>query len=271
MVESLIESEAWIRLGFFTGIFTAMAIWEIVAPRRPRPIGRRARWPGNILVVVVNTAVVRIVLPASAVSVAIAVEASGWGLLNLVTLPLWLAALISVLVLDLAIYTQHVVFHYVPVLWRLHRMHHADIDIDVTTGARFHPIEIVLSMCIKFALIVILGAPAAGVLVFEIILNATSMFNHSNVRIATRIDRWLRCIVVTPDMHRVHHSIVGLETNSNFGFNLPWWDRLFSTYRAQPAAGHQAMIIGIDQFRDPQELRIDRMLLQPLRPGSPSR
>jgi sterol desaturase/sphingolipid hydroxylase (fatty acid hydroxylase superfamily) len=220
-------------------------------------------------VVLIDTVVVRILLPTSAVTVALAVEAHGWGILNLVTLPLWLAALLSVVILDLAIYAQHVVFHYVPVLWRLHRMHHADIDIDVTTGARFHPLEILLSMCIKFALIVILGAPAVGVLIFEVILNATAMFNHSNVRISKRIDAWLRCVVVTPDMHRVHHSIVGRETNSNFGFNLPWWDRLFSTYRAQPVAGHQAMTIGIDQFRDPKELRIDRMLLQPLRPGSP--
>ncbi len=269
MAESLIESEAWIRLACFSTIFVVMAVWELAAPRRPRPIGRRARWPGNILVVVIDTVVVRILLPTSAVTVALAVDAQGWGLLQLVTLPLWVAALLSVVLLDLAIYAQHVVFHYVPVLWRLHRMHHADIDIDVTTGARFHPVEILLSMCIKFALIVILGAPAVGVLIFEVILNATAMFNHSNVNVSARIDRWLRCLVVTPDMHRVHHSIVGRETNSNFGFNLPWWDRIFSTYRAQPAAGHQAMTIGIEQFRDPQELRIDRMLLQPLRPGSP--
>ena len=269
MAESLIESEAWIRLACFSTIFVVMAVWELAAPRRPRSIGRSARWPGNILVVVIDTVVVRILLPTSAVTVALAVDAQGWGLLQLVTLPLWVAALLSVVLLDLAIYAQHVVFHYVPVLWRLHRMHHADIDIDVTTGARFHPVEILLSMCIKFALIVILGAPAVGVLIFEVILNATAMFNHSNVNVSTRIDRWLRCLVVTPDMHRVHHSIVGRETNSNFGFNLPWWDRIFSTYRAQPAAGHQAMTIGIEQFRDPRELRIDRMLLQPLRPGSP--
>ena len=269
MAESLIESEAWIRLGCFSTIFVVMAVWELAAPRRPRSIGRSARWPGNILVVVIDTVVVRILLPTSAVTVALAVDAQGWGLLQLVTLPLWVAALLSVVLLDLAIYAQHVVFHYVPVLWRLHRMHHADIDIDVTTGARFHPVEILLSMCIKFALIVILGAPAVGVLIFEVILNATAMFNHSNVNVSARIDRWLRCLVVTPDMHRVHHSIVGRETNSNFGFNLPWWDRIFSTYRAQPVAGHQAMTIGIEQFRDPRELRIDRMLLQPLRPGSP--
>ena len=269
MAESLIESEAWIRLACFSTIFVVMAVWELAAPRRPRPIGRSVRWPGNILVVVIDTVVVRILLPTSAVTVALAVDAQGWGLLQLVTLPLWVAALLSVVLLDLAIYAQHVVFHYVPVLWRLHRMHHADIDIDVTTGARFHPVEILLSMCIKFALIVILGAPAVGVLIFEVILNATAMFNHSNVNVSARIDRWLRCLVVTPDMHRVHHSIVGRETNSNFGFNLPWWDRIFSTYRAQPAAGHQAMTIGIEQFRDPRELRIDRMLLQPLRPGSP--
>jgi sterol desaturase/sphingolipid hydroxylase (fatty acid hydroxylase superfamily) len=167
--------------------------------------------------------------------------------------------------LDLAIYLQHVLFHAVPALWRLHRVHHADLEIDVTTGARFHPIEILLSMGIKLGVVAALGTPAAAVLIFEVLLNATSMFNHSNVRMPLWLDRVVRWVVVTPDMHRVHHSIVARETNSNFGFNLPWWDRLFGTYRAQPAAGHEAMIIGIDQFRDPAERRLDRMLTQPFR------
>jgi len=170
-----------------------------------------------------------------------------------------------VIVLDLAIYLQHVLFHAVPVLWRLHRMHHADLEFDVSTGVRFHPIEILLSMGIKLGVVAALGTPAVAVLVFEVLLNATSMFNHGNVRLPARTDRVLRWIVVTPEMHRVHHSVVPRETNSNFGFNLPWWDRLFGTYRAQPAAGHEGMTIGIAQFRDPSELRLDRLLIQPFR------
>jgi sterol desaturase/sphingolipid hydroxylase (fatty acid hydroxylase superfamily) len=167
--------------------------------------------------------------------------------------------------LDLAIYLQHVLFHAVPALWRLHRMHHTDLEFDVTTGARFHPLEIVLSMVIKIVVVGALGAPAVAVMIFEVLLNATSMFNHGNVRIVGWLDTALRTVVVTPDMHRVHHSVVPRETNSNFGFSLSWWDRLFSTYRAEPTAGHQEMIIGIEQFRDPIELRIDRMLVQPFR------
>ena len=179
--------------------------------------------------------------------------------------PAWVGVVSSVVVLDLAIYLQHVLFHAVPSLWRLHRMHHADLEFDVSTGLRFHPIEILLSMVIKFIVVAALGAPAVAVLIFEVLLNATSMFNHGNVRIPTGLDRMLRWIVVTPDMHRVHHSILSRETNSNFGFNLPWWDRLFGTYRAQPTAGHDGMTIGIEQFREPRELGLDRMLLQPFR------
>jgi sterol desaturase/sphingolipid hydroxylase (fatty acid hydroxylase superfamily) len=189
----------------------------------------------------------------------------GMGLLNLFHVPHPLAILLSVLALDLAIYLQHLMFHAVPLFWRLHRVHHADLDFDVTTGARFHPIEIGLSMLIKFAVILALGPPAVAVLVFEMLLNASSMFNHGNVRFPAAIDRVLRRVVVTPDMHRVHHSIDPRETNSNFGFSLPWWDRLFGTYRAEPQAGHEAMTIGIDRFRAPRELWLDRMLLQPFR------
>jgi sterol desaturase/sphingolipid hydroxylase (fatty acid hydroxylase superfamily) len=172
---------------------------------------------------------------------------------------------VAIVVLDLAVYLQHVLFHAVPALWRLHRMHHADLDFDVTTGNRFHPIEIVLSMVWKLTIVFALGAPALAVLAFEVVLNATAMFNHGNVRIPKRLDRWLRWLVVTPDMHRVHHSVVPSETNSNFGFNLPWWDRLFGTYRAAPAAGQEAMTIGIEQFRDPRELGLGHMLTQPFR------
>jgi len=223
------------------------------------------RWPNNIGVVLVDTLLARVIAPTGAVGFAMLAGARGWGLFHHIALPTWLEFFITLLLLDLAIYLQHRVFHYVPVLWRLHRMHHADLDIDVTTGARFHPIEILLSLAIKFVVIVTLGIPALAVLFFEIALNATSMFNHSNVRMPLPVERVLRWLVVTPDMHRVHHSIVRRETDSNFGFNFPWWDRLLRTYRAQPEAGHERMTIGIEQFRDPKELRLDRMLSQPFR------
>jgi len=263
--DALLSYEQYIRLAAFCGVFALMAAWELIEPRRTQTIGRGWRWPNNLGVVVVDTLLVRILFPTAAVGVALVAEAHGLGLFNVVRLPTWIAIVASVIFLDLAIYFQHVLFHAVPVLWRLHRMHHADLDIDVSTGLRFHPIEILLSMVIKLAVVIALGAPAIAVLIFEVLLNATSMFNHSNVHIPERLDGVVRWFVVTPDMHRVHHSIVARETNSNFGFNLPWWDRLFGTYRAQPAAGHEAMKIGIEQFRDPRELRLDRMLLQPFR------
>jgi sterol desaturase/sphingolipid hydroxylase (fatty acid hydroxylase superfamily) len=258
-------NEATIRLGAFLGVFIAMALWEAAAPRRPRAYSRLTRWPSNLVIVALNTALVRILLPTTAVGLALLGARRGWGLLNNLPIPPWAAVVASVFLLDAAIYLQHVMFHAVPALWRLHRMHHADLDFDVTTGARFHPIEIILSMLIKFGVVAALGAAALGVLVFEVLLNATSMFNHGNVRIPVPLDRMLRLLVVTPDMHRVHHSIVVEETNSNFGFNLPWWDRLLGTYRAQPAAGHDRMTIGIAQFRAARELWLDRMLLQPFR------
>ena len=214
---------------------------------------------------VIDTVMTRIVAPIGAVGFALFAEAHGLGLFNVVALPAWLEMVLALFLLELAIYLQHRLFHYAPVLWRLHRMHHADLDMDVTTGARFHPFEILLSLGIKIGVIVSFGAPASSVLVFEILLNATSMFNHSNVRVSQAIERVLRCLMVTPDMHRVHHSVVRRETDSNFGFNFPWWDRLFGTYRAQPEAGHDGMTIGIEQFRAPTELRLDRMLTQPFR------
>jgi sterol desaturase/sphingolipid hydroxylase (fatty acid hydroxylase superfamily) len=257
--------EPYIRLGVFGGVFAVMAIWELVGPRRTQSIGRGWRWPNNLGVVVANTLLVRLAFPTTAVALALLAETRGWGLFNLATLPVSVGVVVSIIALDLAIYLQHVLFHAVPALWRLHRMHHADLEFDVSTGLRFHPIEIVLSMLIKFAVVAALGAPAAAVLIFEVLLNATSMFNHGNVRIPMSFDRILRWIVVTPDMHRVHHSILARETNSNFGFNLSCWDRLFGTYRAQPASGHEGMTIGIEQFRDSRELGLDRMLLQPFR------
>ena len=257
--------EPYIRLGAFLGVFALMALWEVLAPRRARAVSRWVRWPNNLAIVALNTALLRVIFPTAAVGVALLGEQRGWGLLNAFAIPDWLKIAAAVAALDLAIYFQHVMFHAVPAFWRLHRMHHADLDFDVTTGARFHPVEILLSMLIKLAAVAALGAPALAVLIFEVLLNATAMFNHSNVRIPAALDRVLRWIVVTPEMHRVHHSIVPRETNSNFGFNAPWWDRLFGTYRAQPEAGHERMTIGLAQFRDPREAWLDRLLTQPLR------
>ncbi|HUS97132.1 MAG TPA: sterol desaturase family protein [Hyphomicrobiaceae bacterium] len=267
MADFLINSEPIVRLFVFGCVFAAMACWEFMAPRRGQSISRAHRWPGNLAVVVVDSLVVRILFPLGAVGLALACEAQGWGMLNAWPVPFWLAVPLAVVLLDLVIYLQHVLFHAVPGLWRLHRMHHSDQEFDVTTGARFHPIEIVLSMIIKLTVIAALGAPALAVLLFEVLLNATAMFNHSNVRIPIGIDKVLRWFVVTPDMHRVHHSIIVRETNSNFGFNLPWWDRLFGTYRDQPERGHDDMVIGIEAFREPGEQRLDRMLSQPFRSG----
>ena len=257
--------EVALRLTLTASIFAALAAWELLAPRRPLSIGRLRRWPNNIGVLVVDALLVRLLIPTAAVGAALVAAGNGWGLFNLLQLRLSVAALAGFLILDLVIYAQHVAFHHVPWLWRLHRMHHADLDIDVTTGVRFHPIEILISMGIKIAVIMAFGIPAIGVFVFEVMLNATSMFNHSNARMPAWLDRILRLIVVTPDMHRVHHSIERRETDSNFGFNLPWWDWLFRTYRREPQAGHQSMTIGIPMFRDPRELRLDRMLTQPFR------
>jgi sterol desaturase/sphingolipid hydroxylase (fatty acid hydroxylase superfamily) len=265
MSDILLANEPLVRLSVFAAIFAAMAAWEVLAPRREQKLARGTRWPSNIGIVVLDTVLVRLLVPTTAVGLALVAEARGWGLNHALQLPLWAAVPLAIVALDLAIYLQHVLFHAVPALWRLHRVHHADLEIDVTTGARFHPIEILLSMGIKLGVVAALGAPAVAVLLFEVLLNATSMFNHSNVRMPLRLDRVLRWLVVTPDMHRVHHSIAARETNSNFGFNLPWWDRLFGTYRAQPAAGHEAMTIGIEQFRAPAEQRLDHMLTQPFR------
>lgn len=266
----LLAIEPALRLCAFLSVLAAMAGWEILAPRRALKLRRRSRWPANLAVVVLNTIIVRLLFPAAAVGMALAAEARGWGLLHQPGLPAWAAMAAGIVLLDLAIYLQHVMFHAVPALWRLHRMHHADLDIDFTTGARFHPVEIVLSMLIKFAVISALGVPAAAVVLFEVLLNATSMFNHGNVRIPPAIEPALRWLLVTPDMHRVHHSIERDETNSNFGFNLPWWDRLFGTYRAQPRAGHEAMVIGIPDFREAGDCAaLTGMLVIPFHSGKP--
>ena len=250
MTSALLQHEPLLRVGCFLLVFLAMAAWEIAAPRRAPSLSRRDRWPRNIGIVVLDTLVVRVLFPGAAVGLALLAEERGWGLLAALELPAWLAVVLAVVALDFAIYLQHVMFHAVPAFWRIHRMHHADLDFDVTTGTRFHPIEIVLSMLIKFAVIVAIGAPAVAVLIFEVLLNATSMFTHGNVRLGPRLDRVLRSVIVTPEMHRVHHSVHRNETNSNFGFNLSWWDRLLGTYRAQPRDGHEGMTIGLENLRD---------------------
>jgi len=265
MSETILAAEPTIRLAAFLGVLAAMALWEVAAPRRRREIPRVIRWTNNLALVVLDTVILRLSFPILAVGLAVMAEDRGWGLFNNVEAPVWLAVVVSMLLLDLAIYLQHVMFHAVPGLWRLHRMHHADLDFDATTGLRFHPVEILISMAIKLGVVAALGPPAVAVLLFEVILNATALFNHANIDLPRPVDRVLRLIVVTPDMHRVHHSVDPRETNSNFGFNLPWWDRLLGTYVAQPARGHHGMGIGIEQFRTRRDLWLDRMLIQPLR------
>lgn len=265
------------RLATFLGVLAAMAVWELAAPRRRREIPRLVRWSNHFALVAIDTALVRLMFPVLAVGMAVMAAERGWGLLNVAAVPTVPAFVISLLVFDAAIYGQHVLFHLVPALWRLHRVHHADVEFDVSTGIRFHPFEILISMAIKLAIVVAIGPPAVAVLVFEVVLNATSLFNHSNVRIPSAVDRLLRLVLVTPDMHRVHHSVHVVETNSNYGFNLPWWDRLFGTYRPQPRDGHVGMTIGLETFRTRRDQWLDRLLIQPFRrtpakaTGSPRR
>jgi sterol desaturase/sphingolipid hydroxylase (fatty acid hydroxylase superfamily) len=262
--EFVLHHEPAIRVGLFIGILAIMGVWEVLAPCRALSTSKLVRWANNLGIVFLNNAILRVLFPAGAVGVAVLCARQGGGLFNQTDLPHGFAVVLSIVALDCVIYLQHVMFHAVPVLWRLHRMHHADIDFDVTTGARFHPIEIILSMLIKFAAIMLLGAPVVAVIVFEILLNATAMFNHSNVHIPSGIDRIIRLFIVTPDMHRVHHSIEEHEANSNFGFNLSLWDRLFGTYQDQPASGHANMVIGIRDFREPKQVnRLAGMLTLP--------
>jgi sterol desaturase/sphingolipid hydroxylase (fatty acid hydroxylase superfamily) len=254
-----------IRVGAAAAVFATLALWEWLAPRRKLATGRRPRWPGNLGIWAIDSVAIRLLGPLTVVGAALFAADKGWGLFVLLGLPYWPALILGVVALDLVIYTQHVVFHHVPWLWRLHRMHHADLDIDVTTGVRFHPLEIVLSVAIKMAAAVALGVPAEAVVIFEVLLNATSLFNHSNVALPPRLERVVRWIVVTPQMHQVHHSVARDETDSNFGFNLPWWDRLFGTYRATPKAGEAGLTIGLPIFRDVADLRLWRLLAQPFR------
>ncbi len=258
--------EPLIRLGCFFGVLILMALWEVMAPCRPLLAPKPQRWGSNLSLVVLNTVLLRTLFPLTAVNLAVIAAERSWGILPWFTLPPWLGVVLSVVLLDLLIYGQHVLFHFWPPLWRLHKVHHVDRDFDVTTGLRFHPLEILLSMGIKWVAIVLLGTPALAVIIFEILLNATAMFNHGNVSLPREIDRVLRWVMVTPDMHRVHHSVIPQETNSNFGFNLPWWDYLFGTYRDRPALGNQDMTIGLSDYQ--QDLRVIQLpwlLLLPFR------
>ena len=270
MESPFLAYEPWVRIGIFALTLVAMLLWELAAPRRVLAHARRLRWLPNLALAALNAFLPRIVLPTTAVGLAILGQEQGWGLFNQLPIPPAVASVVAVIALDLAIYIQHVLFHAVPVLWRLHRMHHADLDFDTTTGVRFHPLEALLSAGIKLAVVAALGPSPLAVVTFEVLLSATAMFNHGNVRLPGTVDRLLRWAVVTPDMHRIHHSAVPRETNSNFGFNLSWWDRLFGTYREDPALGHERIVIGLRQFRDRGDLALGSMLLQPFRSADDS-
>lgn len=258
-----VTSEIFMRLGFFFGILIVIMLWEKAFPRREQLYARLKRWPSNLGIVFVNSVLLRLIFPVAAMGVAAIAAQGHWGLLNNIPAPYWLAVIVSVIFLDFVIYLQHVMFHALPIFWRMHRMHHTDLDYDVTTGLRFHPIEIILSMLIKMSAVVVLGAPVLAVFIFEVLLNATSMFNHGNIMLPLKLDRVLRRFVVTPDMHRVHHSVIMQETNSNFGFNLPWWDRICGTYKSQPREGHTGMTIGLNIFRNPKFLKLNWLLVLP--------
>ena len=263
--EFLLANEIEVRMGFFFGMLVMIALWEVVAPKRALTVSKGVRWLNNLGLVFFNSFILRVLFPAAAVGVAAFASENGWGLFNYYSeVPFWLAVVASVVIMDFVIYVQHVMVHAIPVLWRLHRVHHADLDYDVTTGARFHTLEIILSMLIKFATILLLGPPIIAVIIFEIVLNATAMFNHGNISLPKTLDKYLRLLLVTPDMHRVHHSVEDDEANSNFGFSLPWWDRIFGTYRDQPRGGHIGMTIGINKFREPKQVAwLPGMLMLP--------
>ncbi|MBC8018347.1 MAG: sterol desaturase family protein [Verrucomicrobia bacterium] len=258
-------NDAAIRLISFLGVFLLVALAELVWPRRTLVASKGQRWFCNIAIVAIDSVTARLILPLLPLGMAGIATAKGWGIFNLLAVPGWLEIVMVILIFDLIIYLQHRSFHRVPLFWRFHRMHHTDLDLDVSSGNRFHPIEILVSLLIKLAAVALLGAPAVAVVIFEVALNANSLFNHGNLRIPTSVDSWLRLFIVTPDMHRVHHSIIPRETDSNFSFNLPWWDRMLGTYRDQPREGHIGMIIGLKEFRDEQKLGLGSLLMLPFR------
>jgi sterol desaturase/sphingolipid hydroxylase (fatty acid hydroxylase superfamily) len=251
MESYLLEHEASLRVSAFLLVLAVMAAWERAAPARTPGEPWWRRWRTNLGLAVANSLLLRVVLPTTAIGVAGFAQANGWGLLNYYAVGGWIALALAVVALDFVIYFQHVLFHAVPALTRLHQVHHADPDFDTTTGIRFHPLEILLSMLIKYAAIVVIGASPLAVLLFELVLNLTSLFNHGNVRIPGKIDTVVRALLVTPDMHRVHHSVVAAERNSNYGFCLSVWDRFFGTYVPEPAGGQAGLQIGVPGFSDP--------------------
>ena len=265
MFDSLVSNEGAWRLSIFLVLFVAMITWEVLLPRRKSIKILDSRRINNLGIMFIYTLLIRFTIPLLPVAAALYATEQSWGLFNLIGLPIVLAVPLAVVLLDLLIYFQHRIFHAVPQFWKLHRMHHTDLEFDVTTGIRFHPIEIILSLLLKIVFVFLLGAPALAVLIFEIILSSASVFNHSNIKIPKKIDKLLRLVLVTPDMHRVHHSIYRQETDSNFGFSVPWWDKIFGTYTAQPKDGHLEMDIGIETFRSEKDSRIDQLLVQPFK------
>ncbi|USG60779.1 sterol desaturase family protein [Sneathiella marina] len=263
MFEIIANNEPVIRLSFFIGTLVAVGLWEIIAPKRPPSVSKIWRWTNNFGITFFNTFLLRVLFPILAVGVAVIAKEKGWGVLNIIQLPEIIAITIAVILQDFVIYWQHVIFHHFPILWRLHKMHHADVDYDVSTGARFHPIEIILSMLLKLVVVLLLGPPVVAVIIFEILLSSIAMFNHANAGLPPSIDKIIRLFMVTPDMHRVHHSVIRAEHNHNFGFNLPWWDYMFGTYTAAPSEGHDKMTIGLDEYQEKRKQSIFWMLLLP--------
>jgi sterol desaturase/sphingolipid hydroxylase (fatty acid hydroxylase superfamily) len=269
MYEFINAYEAPLRLSCFIVTLLLLMAAQSLFPKRTLAQPLKPRWITNFTMAALGALLTRLVLPVAAISTADFAKTNGIGVFNNLELPSWLEVVIACLALDLCIYVQHRVFHTVPVLWRLHRMHHTDMDLDVSSGLRFHPLEFALSMAIKCVVVLLLGAPILAVLLFEVVLNATSLFNHSNLALHFKLDHRLRYLIVTPDMHRVHHSTIPSETDTNFGFNLPWWDFLFGTYLAQPKWGHQHMKIGLNEFRDSSSQTLAKLLVQPFMSSTP--
>jgi sterol desaturase/sphingolipid hydroxylase (fatty acid hydroxylase superfamily) len=263
MEQWVLDHEPGLRVGVFAAVIALVALAEAIRPRRRPSQGKALRWANNLGLSIVNTVILRLMTPLTLVAAAAWAAERGYGLFNRIDLPAAAEIALAVILLDLVIYGQHVAFHKIPVLWRIHRMHHTDLDIDASTGVRFHPVEMALSLILKLAAVIALGAAPLAALAFEVLLNGVTLFNHGNIRLGERLDRVVRAVIVTPDMHRVHHSAARAETDSNYGFNLSWWDRLFGTYRAAPAKGHDGMVIGLDEFRDPKWLGIAWMLATP--------
>lgn len=249
MKELFFEYETVIRLGSFLGLFALFALWEIASPRRKLLELRRFRWINNFGLIIISSVLVRFIFPTAAVGIALLVEENHWGFLYSFGLPFPVHFFAAFILMDLSLYFQHIMFHALPLFWRFHRVHHSDLDCDITTGLRFHPFEMVISILIKFVTIASIGAPVIAVVIFEIILNAAAMFTHSNIKMTKSIESLLRWFIVTPDMHRIHHSLNVYETNNNFGFFISIWDRFFGTYLKQPEKGHENMQIGLKNFR----------------------